>query len=276
LADILLREGADSSIRPGETDRHLRRADLRRGSSGEGPGLDQRRQVIDSFDDRAAGLRRHPRCTSGAGAGGRGDHRLGSRGGLGGYTAICAMRNTNPVCDNAAVAEKRGGHGQLPRPHPGDPGRVADQGLEGRHLPPSGRWRPATPGCGSSPTTPRVQDAGCCAGDGTWKGFGAICAKHCDDESAVRGGPHARGRVLLPARPARPAGGGRGAGDSPGTSCWPASPVPASTPCTPTLRNRTGRRGNLIPGHTPTAAAGIASPKATHTKHHPPLTYAPP
>ncbi len=109
---------------------------------------------------------------------------------LGGFTAICAMPNTDPVCDNAAVAEKVAATGRFLGLIQVIPAGALTQGLEGRHLAAIGEMATSTArvriftddGHG-------VQDARLLRRAMEYvKGFGAICAEHCDDESLSQGG----------------------------------------------------------------------------------------
>src|SRR3989442_8235415 len=108
----------------------------------------------------------------------------------GGFTAICAMPNTDPVCDNAAVAEKVAATGRFLGLTQVVPAGSLTHGLEGRHLAAIGemvasaaRVRVFTDdGHG-------VQDARLLRRAMEYiKGFGAVCAEHCDDESLSEGG----------------------------------------------------------------------------------------
>src|SRR5918999_662880 len=52
----------------------------------------------------------------------------------GGFTAVCAMPNTDPVCDNASVAEKVAGQGAAVGLVEVIPAGAISRGLEGRKL----------------------------------------------------------------------------------------------------------------------------------------------
>jgi dihydroorotase len=109
---------------------------------------------------------------------------------LGGYTAICAMPNTDPVCDNAAVAEKVAATGSFLGLTQVIPAGSLTQGLQGKHLAAIGEM--AT--CNArvrlfTDDGHGVQDARLLRRAMQYlKGFGAICAEHCDDESLSEGG----------------------------------------------------------------------------------------
>jgi dihydroorotase len=104
---------------------------------------------------------------------------------LGGFTAICAMPNSDPVCDNAAVAEKVAATGNFLGLTQVIPAGALTQGLEGKHLAAIGEM--AT--CSAkvrlfTDDGHGVQDARLLRRAMEYlKGFGAICAEHCDDES---------------------------------------------------------------------------------------------
>ena len=109
---------------------------------------------------------------------------------LGGFTAICAMPNTDPVCDNAAVAEKVAATGRFLGLTHVLPAGALTQGLEGRHLSAIGEM--ATSSARVRIFTDDghgVQDARLLRRAMEYlKGFGGICAEHCDDESLSEGG----------------------------------------------------------------------------------------
>ncbi|MGH2717334.1 MAG: dihydroorotase, partial [Actinomycetota bacterium] len=109
---------------------------------------------------------------------------------LGGFTAICAMPNTDPVCDTAAVAEKVASAGRFLGLTQVLPAGALTQGLEGTHLSAIGEMA-------TSPARVRlftddgkgVQDAALLRRAMEYvKGFGGICAEHCDVESLSHGG----------------------------------------------------------------------------------------
>ena len=108
----------------------------------------------------------------------------------GGFTAVCAMPNTDPVCDNAAVAEKVASTGSFLGLTQVIPAGSLTQGLEGKHLAAIGEM--AT--CNArvrlfTDDGHGVQDARLLRRAMEYlKGFGAICAEHCDDESLSEGG----------------------------------------------------------------------------------------
>ncbi|HWD09597.1 MAG TPA: dihydroorotase [Actinomycetota bacterium] len=109
---------------------------------------------------------------------------------LGGYTAICAMPNTDPVCDTAAVAEKVASAGRFLGLTRVLPAGALTQGLEGTQLAAIGEMA-------TSPARVRlftddgkgVQDAALLRRAMEYvKGFGGICAEHCDVASLSHGG----------------------------------------------------------------------------------------
>lgn len=109
---------------------------------------------------------------------------------LGGFTGICAMPNTDPVCDNAAVAEKVAATGRFLGLTQVIVAGALTQGLEGTHLAAIGEMTTSAArvrlftddGHG-------VQDARLLRRAMQYvAGFGAICAEHCDEASLSEGG----------------------------------------------------------------------------------------
>ncbi len=72
---------------------------------------------------------------------------------LGGYTAVHAMANTDPVADTAGVAEQIWRLGRQAGYCDVRPVGAVTTGLAGGTWPSSARWPTRRPGCGSSPTT---------------------------------------------------------------------------------------------------------------------------
>jgi dihydroorotase len=108
----------------------------------------------------------------------------------GGFTAVCAMPNTDPVCDNAAVAEKVAAQGRIVGLTQVIPAGAITRGLGGKEMALIGemvlsgaRVRVFTDdGRG-------VQDARLLRRAMEYiKGFDAICAEHCDEASLSDGG----------------------------------------------------------------------------------------
>lgn len=109
---------------------------------------------------------------------------------LGGFTAVCAMPNTDPVCDNAAVAEKVAATGRFLGLTEVIPAGSLTQGLEGKRLSAIGEMA-------TSPARVRlftddgrgVQDARLLRRAMEYiAGFGGIAAEHCDDACLSEGG----------------------------------------------------------------------------------------
>lgn len=108
----------------------------------------------------------------------------------GGFTAIGAMPNTEPVCDNAAVADKvyaaavRAGYCQV------IPAGAITRGLEGRYITPVGEMVNCAAGVRMFTDDGRgVQDSRILRRAMEYiKGFDAICAEHCDDAALSEGG----------------------------------------------------------------------------------------
>jgi dihydroorotase len=108
----------------------------------------------------------------------------------GGYTAICAMPNTDPVCDNAAVAEKVAATGRFLGLTRVVPAGALTQGQQGQHLAAIGEMAMSSARVRLFTDDGRgVQDARLLRRAMEYlKGFGGICAEHCDDESLSEGG----------------------------------------------------------------------------------------
>lgn len=108
----------------------------------------------------------------------------------GGFTAVGAMPNTDPVCDNASVAEKvhaaavRAGYCEV------IPSGSITKGLEGKQITPIGEMV----GCAArvrmfTDDGKGVQDSRILRRAMEYiKGFDAICAEHCDDAALSEGG----------------------------------------------------------------------------------------
>ncbi|MGH2812119.1 MAG: dihydroorotase [Actinomycetota bacterium] len=108
----------------------------------------------------------------------------------GGFTAVVAMPNTDPVCDNAAVAEKVHGRGQIVGLVHVHPAGAITKGLEGTHLAPIGEMARSAARVRLFTDDGRgVQDARLLRRAMEYlKGFDAICAEHCEDEKLSDGG----------------------------------------------------------------------------------------
>lgn len=109
---------------------------------------------------------------------------------LGGYTAVCAMPNTDPVCDTAAVAEKVMATGRFYGLTQVVPAGSLTQGLEGKLLSSIGEMvRCAAKVRLFTDDGRGVQDAGLLRRAMEYiRGFGCICAEHCDEETLSRDG----------------------------------------------------------------------------------------
>ena len=109
---------------------------------------------------------------------------------LGGFTAICAMPNTDPVCDNAAIAEKVAATGRFLGLTEVVVAGALTVGLEGRQLAAIGEMV----NCSArvrlfTDDGHGVQDARLLRRAMQYlAGFGAICAEHCDEASLSEGG----------------------------------------------------------------------------------------
>lgn len=109
---------------------------------------------------------------------------------LGGYTAICAMPNTDPVCDTAAVAEKVAATGRFLGLTEVVPAGSLTQGLEGTHLSAIGEMARCSAHVRLFTDDGKgVQDAGLLRRAMEYvAGFGGIVAEHCDEASLSAGG----------------------------------------------------------------------------------------
>lgn len=108
----------------------------------------------------------------------------------GGFTAVGAMPNTDPVCDNASIAQRvhaaaeRAGYCEV------IPSGSITKGLEGKQITPIGEMV----GCAArvrmfTDDGKGVQDSRILRRAMEYiKGFDAICAEHCDDAALSEGG----------------------------------------------------------------------------------------
>lgn len=108
----------------------------------------------------------------------------------GGFTAICAMPNTDPVCDNAAVAEKVWSRGLTVGLTQVIPAGAITRGLDGVHLAPIGEMARCAAGIrvftddGKGVQDPRLLRRAM----EYMKTFDVICAEHCEDADLSDGG----------------------------------------------------------------------------------------
>lgn len=108
----------------------------------------------------------------------------------GGYTALCAMPNTDPVCDNAAIAEMVASEAMRIGLAEIVPAGAITQGLAGRSISPVGEM------ARSNARVRLFTDDGRGVADSRLlrrameyiKSFGGICAEHCEDEALSEGG----------------------------------------------------------------------------------------
>jgi len=108
----------------------------------------------------------------------------------GGFTCIVAMPNTDPVCDNAAVAEKVAGRGRMVGLVDVIPAGAITKDLAGKHLSPIGEM------VQSSARVRMFTDDGKGVSDSRLlrrameyiRGFDGVCAEHCEDASLSEGG----------------------------------------------------------------------------------------
>jgi dihydroorotase len=108
----------------------------------------------------------------------------------GGFTAICAMPNTDPVCDNAAVAEKVASAGaRFGLTHVLPAGAIT-QGLQGIQIAAIGEMVASTAAVRMFTDDGRgVQDSRLLRRAMEYiRGFDAICAEHCEEATLSEGG----------------------------------------------------------------------------------------
>ncbi|MDQ4149179.1 MAG: dihydroorotase [Actinomycetota bacterium] len=109
---------------------------------------------------------------------------------LGGFTAVCAMPNTDPVCDNAAVAEKVASAGREAGLAQVVPAGALTKGLEGAKMAAIGEMIASSAGVrlftddGFGVQSSRVLRRSM----EYIKAFDAICAEHCEDRDLSEGG----------------------------------------------------------------------------------------
>lgn len=116
---------------------------------------------------------------------------------LGGFTAVVAMPNTDPVCDNAAVAEKVAARGRLAGMAEVVPAGALTRGQEGRTMAAIGEMAASTARVRLFTDDGRgVQDARLLRRAMEYvRGFGGICAEHCEEASLSAGGQMHEGEV---------------------------------------------------------------------------------
>lgn len=109
---------------------------------------------------------------------------------LGGFTAIQAMPNTDPVCDNAAVAEKVHGRAREVGLVEAIPAGAISKGLEGLELAPVGEMVHSSARVRMFTDDGRgVQDARLLRRAMEYiKAFDAVVAEHCEDASLAESG----------------------------------------------------------------------------------------
>jgi dihydroorotase len=108
----------------------------------------------------------------------------------GGFTAVGAMPNTDPVCDNAAVADKVAAAARLAGLCEVIPAGALTKGLEGKYITPVGEMVTCSAGVRMFTDDGKgVQDSRILRRAMEYiKGFDAICAEHCDDAALSEGG----------------------------------------------------------------------------------------
>lgn len=108
----------------------------------------------------------------------------------GGFTAICAMPNTDPVCDNATVAEKISSRGRAAGLVEVLPAGAITKGLLGEELASIGEMTMSSARVRLFTDDGRgVQDSRLLRRAMEYiKGFDAVCAEHCDEETLSHAG----------------------------------------------------------------------------------------
>lgn len=108
----------------------------------------------------------------------------------GGFTAVGAMPNTDPVCDNAAVADKVAAAARRAGLCEVIPAGALTKGLEGKYITPVGEMVTCSAGVRMFTDDGKgVQDSRILRRAMEYiKGFDAICAEHCDDAALSEGG----------------------------------------------------------------------------------------
>lgn len=108
----------------------------------------------------------------------------------GGFTALGAMPNTDPVCDNAAVADKVAAAARLAGLCDVIPAGAITKNLEGKYITPVGEMVTCSAGVRMFTDDGKgVQDSRILRRAMEYiKGFDAICAEHCDDAALSEGG----------------------------------------------------------------------------------------
>lgn len=116
---------------------------------------------------------------------------------LGGFTAVQAMPNTDPVCDNAAVAEKVWGQGRAVGLVEVLPAGAITKGLEGKLLSPAGELARSAARVRMITDDGRgVQDARLLRRAMEYaRGFDVIVGEHCEDDALAAGGQMHEGEV---------------------------------------------------------------------------------
>lgn len=115
----------------------------------------------------------------------------------GGYTALQSMPNTDPVCDNASVAELIYSQGLAAGLVELVPSGAITRGLNGVEIAPIGEMVRSSARVRMFTDDGRgVQDALLLRRAMEYiRGFGAICAEHCEDDSLSQGGHMNEGEV---------------------------------------------------------------------------------
>jgi len=115
----------------------------------------------------------------------------------GGFTAICSMPNTDPVCDNAAIAEMVASEGIRAGLAEVIPAGAITQGLAGKQISAVGEMSRC------SAKVVMFTDDGKGVADSRLlrrameyiKGFGGICAEHCEDAALSESGQMHEGEI---------------------------------------------------------------------------------
>ena len=116
---------------------------------------------------------------------------------LGGFTALQSMPNTDPVCDNAAVAEKIVAEAERVGLAHVVPAGSLTKNLDGKQMSPFGEMLSSSAAVRMFTDDGKgVQDARLLRRAMEYiRGFDAICAEHCDEASLSEGGQMNEGEV---------------------------------------------------------------------------------
>ena len=263
-----------------KSEHHLPDQERRRSSAASRPTCCSRTASIAEIGDRprpAGGRRGHrrrpawspcpawstctPTCASPAARTPRPSRPAPSAAALGGFTAVHAMANTDPVADTAGVVEQVWRLGREAGYCDVYPIGAVTVGLAGEQLAELGAMADSAARVRVfSDDGKCVSDAGADApGAGVRQGVRRRRRPARPGAAAHRGRPDERGRAVRPARPGRLAGGRRGGDHRPRLPARRARRLPAAR--LPRVHRRLGRDRPLGQG----ARAGTSPPRSPRT-----------